>query len=182
MSELVLPDQNIAQNVSEYDQRLTRYIAYSNFPVGLLVDPDYAMIKAATPRDFGKMACEGQQMSEYTIFREVDWRFLVAARLLTPLALLDSKPVRWVEVMEAKSPDGTVDYLGAEYVSFFVQNFGNAENQLRARGVSYEFRTDGTQRWLQTSINENGQELRITDKYLEERVDQALELESARII
>lgn len=182
MGELVLPEKTITQGIYDYGRKLGRFMEHNPVLKQFVAQPDYAMVKAATPRDFNDKFSELQWLAcERPFFREIDWRFLVAARLLTPVALGQDQIVQRVAVMEAKSPDGTVDHLGGvEYVSFFVDNFGQAATVLRNRNIRCEVRMDGVQRWLEIPLDNNRQEIRFSGTVIEERIDHSLELETGR--
>jgi hypothetical protein len=84
--------------------------------------------------------------------------------------------------MEAKSPDGTADFLGAEYVQFYHEDFNRAGLLLKKKRIEAERRTDGIHRWWNVPMNQAGQELRITDKPLSEIIGQELEDGTARTL
>lgn len=182
MPELLVPPEDITREVSEYGEKLSSFISSHRFPSGLLSSPDHVMIKSATPGDFGKKAREIKDWAEYMAFTQIDWRFLVAARLIVPLSITRNRPVSWVEIMEAKSPDGTADYIGAEYTTFFFDNLGAAEGLIRNQQIPMERRADGAHKWLSININDQGQELRITDKCLTDTIDKELDDQTAWLI
>lgn len=176
MSELLVPPQNIVGGITEYGQRLQAFMHSTRFPKALLATPDYVMIKSGTPLDFNQKVKEIERWTKYRAFLQIDWRFLVAAQLIVPLVLIPDKKIPMVEIMEAKSPEGTADYIGAEYVAFFFSNLSTAKRLLINNDkISFRERSDGLHRWLDIPINGQGQELRIVDKRIAGIVEQAIE-------
>lgn len=180
MSELILPPQDINDEVKKYGQTMLHFMWSTDFPEGLVTNPDHVMIKSATPSDFDKRVKSISPWAEQKIFVEVDTRFLVAARLIVPMALTEYKEVNWIEIMESKSPDGTADYLGVEYVEFYHSDFNQAGLFMKRKKVDAEKRVDGLHRWWNIRMNDEGQELRITDKPLSEIIDKELDESTAR--
>ena len=158
------------------------FTSVSGFPEGLLGYPDHVMIKSSSPSDFEEKVKAIRPWAEESAFMEIDSRFLVAAHLVVPLALAEHKPVEWLEIMEPKSPDGTVDYLGAEYAEFYYEDFNKAGLLMKRNKIPYEKRTDDNHRWWNVRINDKGQELRVTDKPLSEIVDKELDEGTARYL
>lgn len=182
-TEIVLPSQDIPKEIRAYGQELSGFAYHTRFPEDLLYYPDYVMFKAPNADGF-KERVDGIKTwaAEQPIFTEVDWRFVVMAHLAVPVELIDRRPVENVEVMEAKSREGTVDYLGVEYASFFVEDFGEATSRLGKRHIHYELMADGYSRWLNICINGLGQEVRLSDHVLAEALEKRLEDGTAHYI
>jgi hypothetical protein len=183
MSEIILLDPAIPEDISRYGRNLGCFIAMTSFPEELLEQPDNVMIKASDPKDFEtRYQSLAPWVAERPYFVDVpDGRFLVAARLLTPLAVFGERRVDWVELMEAKRADAElIDYVGAEYTEFFTDDLKKAGKTLRERGIAYKPLDDGDHAWLNMRINTEGQELRITDRMLAETIDEELDTERAR--
>ncbi|MBX4197250.1 hypothetical protein KW801_01690 [Candidatus Saccharibacteria bacterium] len=181
MNELVLPPSDISREITDYGRLVAGYVYHQNFPEVLLSDPDHVMIKSSDPADFDT---KFKQLKPWTAedryFAEIDGRFLVAARFLVPLALIERRPVEWIQIMEPKSLDGTFDYFGVEYAEFFYQDFDKARLMLDKNKIEYSKKADEDHSWLNIRINNQGQEIRITDKLLAETIDSEVESGRAR--
>lgn len=175
MSEVLIPPKDITCEVRKYGQTMMNFVRTSDFPEGLLGYPDHLMIKSTDASDFDKRVKEIGPWAEQVAFVEIDTRFLVAAQLLVPLMLTDHRPVQWVEIMEPKSPDGTVDFFGVEYAEFYYNDFNKAGLMMKKQKIPAEKRTDGIHRWWNIRMNEAGQEVRITDKPLSEIIGRELD-------
>jgi hypothetical protein len=182
MSEVILgPDQQIPQEIRDYGHRLEAFAKSKGIPDPLIADPDHAMIKVPTPAAFNeRYSSLLTGIAEQPVFTEIDFRFIVAARLLIPISLTPGRILDRIEIMEAKSPEGTADYLGVEYTEFFYRDFNRAVNVLNKRQVPHELRHDGIHRWISMRMNDEGQEMRITDRRLAETLDLELDGEMAR--
>lgn len=146
MSEILVPPGDVMSEVRRYGQVMLDFVSWTNFPEPLLTQPDHLMIKTETPSEFDKRVKDLTPWAERAAFVEVDTRFLVAAQLVVPLALTDYRHVEWIEVMESKSPDATADYLGAEYVEFYVSDFNKAGQAMKKKRIPYEKRVDESHR------------------------------------
>lgn len=183
MSEIILLDPAIPEDISRYGKNLGRFIAMTSFPEELLGQPDNVMIKASDPRDFEtKYQSLAPRAAERPYFVDIpDGRFLVAARLLTSVAVYGDRSVDWVELMESKTSNAEpVDYVGVEYAEFFFDDLKKAGRTLSQNGLAYEPLSDDDHAWLNMRINTEGQELRITDRMLAETIDEELDSERAR--
>lgn len=182
MSEIIVPrkDQDIEDEARNYGRTLLSFVWGTDFPESLLSYPDHLMIKSSGPSDFERKVKALSPWAEQAAFVEVDDRFLVAAQLVVPLALTQQKGVRWVEIMEPKSPDSTADFLGAEYTEFYYDNFYKAGLMLKKSRVEAEKRTDNNHRWWHVRMNDKGQELRITDTPLAGIIGRELDDGTAR--
>lgn len=175
MASILTPPEALSSAPDEYARSLHQFVDRSNFPEELLKEADYLMLKVATPADFSETARAIQLWASETSFLEIDWRFLVAAQLFTPISVSEISEVWTVEVMEAKSPDGTADYIGPEYVQFYHPDFREAGHLLEKNRITHAKRTDGAHRWWQVPMNPEGQELRISDKSIVEIIDNRLD-------
>ena len=180
MSEILTPPPEIEREAQKYGQAMLRFVNSTDFPIDILTYPDHLMIKTTSPSDFDKKVKAINPWSEQVAFMEIDERFLVAAHLVVPLTMTQYRPVEWLEIMEPKSPESTSDYPGAEYVEFYHNNFNEAGLLMKKRRITYEKRVDGHHRWWNIRINDEGQELRITDKPLSEIIGQELDDGTAR--
>lgn len=175
MSELILPPKEVHSEARRYGRTMLEFVHATDFPESLLAHPDHLMIKSSGVSDFEKKVKSITPWAEEAAFLEVDERFLVAARLIMPIALTDYKEVDWVEIMEPKSVEGTVDYLGAEYAQFYHNDFNSVGVIMKKKRVDFEKRTDGMHRWWRVPMNDEGQEIRITDKPLAEIIGRELD-------
>lgn len=180
MSELILPPREFTDEVRDYGSVLMHFASVTNFPERLLNHPDHIMVKSDNISNFDHRVRSITPWAENTAFIEVDSRFLVAAQLLVPLTIADGKPVSWVEIMEPKSAEGTADYLGVEYAEFFHEDFNQAGLMMKKSRVNFEKRVDDLHRWWNVRLNDDGQELRITDKPLADIIDRELDEGTAR--
>jgi hypothetical protein len=180
MSELLVPPREINDQIRSYGETVLRFASVMDFPSILISRPDHVMIKSSTPSDFDRKVKLVTPWAEQAAFLEVDSRFLVAAHLITPIALTEYKEVSWIEIMESKSPDGTTDYLGAEYAEFYHSDFIQAAKLMKSKRIDFEKRTDGIHRWWNIRLNEEGQELRISDKPLMDIIGRQLDDGTAR--
>lgn len=183
MNEIILPPSDLPVDVKVFGSKVTSYARSNDFPEALLSQPDHVMIKSINPADFDKKFNSLKPWTaEKPYFIDIDDRFLVAARLLVPMALSQHRPVDWIELMEPKSSEGTADYLGVEYAEFFYTNFDQARLMLERKKIDYDRRADQDHRWLNVRINDEGQEIRITDRMLAETIDSELETGRAKIL
>lgn len=178
MSEAITPPKDITKGIEEYHHRLIDFVRHNNFPEGLLIEPDYVMVKTDGPADFNDKVQAIEPWAEKVAFAQIDWRFLVAAQLLVPLTLSRYRAANSVTIMEAKSE--AADHIGVEYTQYYCGDFGFAEKLIKDSGVEVETRKDGYQRWLNVRINPQGQEVRLSDRKLEDVV--AAQIESGEAI
>lgn len=179
----MLASNDIPRDVTDYGKAMLGFVQRKNFPELLLGQPDNVMIKSSSPADFqNKFQNLKSWTAEHPYFIDVDGRFLVAARLLVPMSLAAQRPVEWIEIMEPKSPDGTVDYFGAEYTEFFYGDFHKAELMLKKSRIDYAGMADPEHRWLNVRINKDGQEIRITDSFLAETIDAEVASGKAKLL
>lgn len=185
MSELIVPPEEIIHEVGAYGQQLTRFVDSANFPHGLLSEPDHVVFKTTDPNDFGNKARAIKPWAEQVAFIQIDWRFLIAARMVVPLALGGHRHVDWVEIIESQDREtrpASADYVGLEYAEFYYSDFNHAEQLIKGRGIKIDRRADSSHRWLNIVMNENGQEVRLSDTKLVEVVSGELESGAARLI
>lgn len=178
--EILTPPEDVTDGLAAYGKRLKEFAHSREIPDELLREPDHVMIKSANTADFAAVARGIHPWAEQVVFTEIDLRFLVAARLLVPLALTDNHYVGGVEVMESRSE--AVDFLGLEYGQFFVPDFKRAERLIRRRKIPFQSRADNHHRWLQLPMNNEGQELRLSDKKLDEIIDEELAEGAAKLL
>lgn len=185
MSEVILPpkpSEGIYGEALSYGQNLSWFVWKENFPDELLAEPDHIMVKAPTPSDFEKRVQSLKPLAAESRFLEIDSRFLVAFRMIGAVAIQPSKRVEMVEVMETRHPDSQEEFVGVEYNTFYYPNFNEARKKLRNRRIEYITRSDEYHRWINIRINNDGQEVRITDKRLAETLDEELDSGIARIL
>jgi hypothetical protein len=183
MSELVLPPSDISNEITGYGKLVAGYVYNKDFPEILLGDPDHVTLKSTDATDFDT---KFKQLKPWTAedryFSDVDGRFLVAARFLVPMALMERRPVEWIQIVEPESADGSLDYFGVEYAEFFYPEFTKARMMLERSKVAFSERNDDTHRWLNIKLNDKGQDIRITDRMLAETMDAEVESGRARTL
>lgn len=182
MTEILTPPEDITKEVDEYGNRLLSFLNTTRFPNELLIEPDNTAIKVADASDFNAELHALKPFAEQVVFTEMDWRFLAAAQLLVPLNLIPHWYIDWVEIQEPKPEEIGKDFVGLKYGEFYFGDFGLAERKLRSRKIAFDRKRDNSHRWLNIVINEQGQELRLTDTKLVETVSEELESGTARLI
>ncbi|MEX1059186.1 MAG: hypothetical protein WEC17_02030 [Candidatus Saccharimonadales bacterium] len=185
MSEILTPPEDINSSVEEYGQQFRHFTDAFDIPAALMREPDHLMLKAADPVDFAEKVREIKPWTdqEQVAFMQLDWRFLAMAHLAVPYALAPSRHVDWLEIMERKEASG-YDYIGVEYASFYYPDINKAEGLINSRGIKIERLHDESRRWrwLNITMNDGGQEVRLSDTKLVEIVEQELEDGTARLI
>lgn len=143
----------------------------NKMPRELLSVPDHLAVQAEDITDFEKRVkalIPHIEHAKDVVTIDVQGRFLTSIKIAGGLSLGMFAPVRWVQVLEPKSPRSS--WPGPDHLSFYYADLDKAESRLNSRGIHYSLgeAEDAYNPCLRLVIDAYGHELRITDEPIEE--------------
>lgn len=162
---------NLRAEAKILEASLQDFAIGNEIPRELLSVPDHLAVQAEDITDFEervKALVPHVEHTEDVITIDVQGRFLTSVKIAGGLSLGMFAPVRWVQVLEPKSPRSS--WPGPDHLSFYYADLDRAESRISSRRIRYSIgeTEDSENPCLRLVIDAYGHELRITDEPIEE--------------
>jgi hypothetical protein len=184
---------NLQAEAAAYNQKLHSFFHANRLPNHWFTEwpPDHIAFKAYNPDEYNNLVDQFRPISaQITEVWQADRR-LAAAQLLGEHALdlqtdIIARPgiLQWVELMEAK-PDDQADgkQVELDHAEIFLSpGLAVARTFLQRNGISFVDQENEAHSWISLKINDEGDELKLTDRRLEWLIRDDLKMKRARIL
>lgn len=174
---------------SLYRERLQSFVNINRLPARWFNHPDHIAFKSADADGYNELIEQFRPQSEHIYEAWIDDRRLAAAKLLGTVSIdmgmagtYSDGRVDWVEIMEPRPEKVGQDFVGLEH-SEFVSPIGiePVRSVLENKLSQWAIESNESHRWISVKINDDGQELKITDTPLATIVAEQLKSHRQRI-
>ena len=166
---------NLNEQIGQYSLDLVALEVTHKLPPILFDNPDHMAIKTASVSQFEEYVRSISDISDELYCLEDNDRFIVAAKLAARIAVGFNQAVRWIEIKEPRPELVGQDLVGIDHVEYLVNDIEAAIVQVDVRGVEHQLQSQGNHQIISASLNELGQEVRISNTPLAALVTEKLE-------
>jgi len=181
---------NYVLETDNYRIDLERLIKLKELPRFWFEHLDHVAFKAYNPNDYQRLIEQFKPMSWQISEVEMDGRYIAAARLLGKHALdlsmlpwLEDTYVDTVELMLARPEDQGDDRIRFDHLEAF-RPYGllPTKKVLERKAIPYKPQSNDSHSWISVLVNNQGQEIKFSDRSLLDIVDSDIESGRARIL
>jgi hypothetical protein len=181
---------DLLERTEGYNRCLEDFIGTYNLPKSWFEKGvDHFAVKAYNPDDYQKTIREFRDFSFLIAESALQGRRLAAAKLLGDFAIKQNmlfssvQMVGWIEIMEARPEDRSVDHAQLDHAEIFVpQGIIPMRSVLQSRGLYPIDESNRSHEWLSVIMKPYEEELKFSDKRLSHIVQADLKAGRATLI
>ena len=168
--------ETIKQKEGLHFNQVNRLIRTQGLPKYMLGTLKYATYNTSMPSDFDQvLAYLKADRAKQIFFTESQegGRFMMTAQLIWDLYIKDLGHIEWVNVVEP--PEGDRPFQGVDYTGYQVVDLSQTEELLAAQEFDFDSGYDWGHPYLSLPLNAIGNEVRVSDVYFGDAVQQQYE-------
>jgi len=181
---------NFAREAQEYRPKVERFIKLNKLPRHWFLEQDHVAFKAYNPQDYEVLVKQFKPASEQISEVHMDGRQIAVAKLLDWLGIdmtlsFSGEPhfLDLVELMLARPEDQSDEPVKLDHEEiYFERGIIPIRTVLRRKGLNPLDQENDAHSWVSVIMNDEGDELKFTDRRLEDINAEDLKTGRAKII